>query len=63
MSILYNKGIKLKVKYKEDYFYGILQSDIDTNDKMLLLKLTQDVSEFVEGDTVILPVAGLITKL
>ena len=49
MSILYNKGIKLKVRYKEDDFFGILQSDIDTNDKMLLLKLTQDVSEFVEG--------------
>lgn len=63
MSILYNKGIKLKVRYKEDDFFGILQSDIDTNDKMLLLKLTQDVSEFVEGDTVILPVAGLITEL
>lgn len=63
MSILYNKGIKLKVRYKEDDYFGILQSDIDTNDKMLLLKLTQDVSEFVEGDTVILPVAGLITEL
>lgn len=63
MSILYNKGIKLKVRYKEDDFFGILQSDIDSNDKMLLLKLTQDVSEFVEGDTVILPVAGLITEL
>ena len=63
MSILYNKGIKLKVRYKEDDFFGILQSDIDTNDKMLLLTLTQDVSEFVEGDTVILPVAGLITEL
>lgn len=63
MSILYNKGIKLKVRYKEDDFFGILKSDIDTNDKMLLLKLTQDVSEFVEGDTVILPVAGLITEL
>lgn len=63
MSILYNKGIKLKVRYKEDDFFGILQSDIDTNDKMLLLKLTADVSEFVEGDTVILPVAGLITEL
>lgn len=63
MSILYNKGIKLKVRYKEDDFFGILQSDIDTNDKMLLLKLTQDVSEFIEGDTVILPVAGLITEL
>lgn len=63
MSILYNKGIKLKVRYNEDDFYGILQSDIDTNDKMLLLKLTQDVSEFVEGDTVILPVAGLITEI
>lgn len=63
MSILYNKGIKLKVRYKEDDFFGILQSDIDTNDKMLLLKLTADVSEFVEGDTVILPVSGLITEL
>lgn len=63
MSILYNKGIKLKVRYQEEDFFGILQSDIDTNDKMLLLKLTQDVSEFVEGDTVILPVAGLITEL
>lgn len=63
MSILYNKGIKLKVRYKEDDFFGVLQSDIDTNDKMLLLKLTQDVSEFSEGDTVILPVAGLITEL
>lgn len=63
MSILYNKGIKLKVRYKEDDFFGILQSDIDANDKMLLLTLTQDVSEFVEGDTVILPVSGLITEL
>lgn len=63
MSILYNKGIKLKVRYKEDDFFGILQSDIDSNDKMLLLKLTQDVSEFSEGDTVILPVSGLITEL
>lgn len=63
MSILYNKGIKLKVRYKEDDFFGILQSDIDTNDKMLLLTLTEDVSEFIQGDTVILPVAGLITEL
>lgn len=63
MSILYNKGIKLKVRYKEDDFFGILQSDIDANDKMLLLTLTQDVSEFVEGDTVIIPVSGLITEL
>lgn len=63
MSILYNKGIKLKVRYKEDDFFGILQSDIDTNDKMLLLTLTDDVSEFIQGDTVILPVAGLITEL
>lgn len=63
MSILYNKGIKLKVRYKEDDFFGILQSDIDTNDKMLLLTLTEDVNEFIQGDTVILPVAGLITEL
>ena len=63
MSILYNKGIRLKVRYKDDDFFGILQSDIDANDKMLLLKLTQDVSEFSEEDTVILPVSGLITEL
>lgn len=62
MSVIHTKGTKLKVRYKDTEFLGVLDCAVEVHDKMLLMILLEDTTDFHKGATVILPVSCIIEE-